>query len=124
MTVNAEIDLSLPENELIAYVKLLKMAYENDKDIRKTTGCTMLADDMKLDSPRNRAYKWGDMFFVYDAIELGMKKGKVQNILYEYHEANPHKATKKSTWGIDHKTITQYHRIMKSLILQIGKDME
>lgn len=61
---------------MISLGEIRKRAIRFSKEWVQSCLGAMLADDMKLDSPRNRAYKWADMFFVYDAIELGTKKAK------------------------------------------------
>lgn len=122
MRVNAEIDLTLPENELIAYVKLLKRAYDKDGDVPKTADKNMELGDMRLDTPKNRACKWADMFFVYDATKCGMKKSQIKSELDNYYYDNPEKATKKSECGIDQKTIKKYQADMEAYTEQIRQN--
>jgi hypothetical protein len=128
MRVNAEIDLTLPENELVAYIKMLKRAYEDDNDIPKAVIEAvipkLLLDDMRLWTPKNRACKWADMFFVYDAIKSSMKQWEIKSELDYYYDNFPDKQTKRSNGGIDPKTIKQYYRDVELQIAQIVKNKE
>lgn len=126
MKSSVALDLSLPENELIAYINLLKNAYNSDQDFPKAPLHMLDMDYVNdkaiiLDTPKNRAIKWADMFFVYDAIESGMPKRKVKECLDYYYDEYPEKVAKKSEWGIDPKTINQYYDDVKAQIFKIGE---
>ncbi len=105
--VSIDFDLSLPENELIAYIKHLKKAYQ--KDIIVTPYDEFIHKISKTDKNKNslpKGAKMADIFYIYDCLKLGYTKRKIQNEVYNYY-ADQGIETKT----LDYKTLKKYHDI-------------
>ena len=77
------IDLALPENELIAYIKHLKKLY--NRNIFTTPYDEFIHKIAKTDKHKKslpKGSKMADIFFVYDCLKLGYKKSKIRNEIY------------------------------------------
>ena len=126
---NININLSLPENELIAYVKKLKQESDKNKirnfidllaEIEGVTIKSTIYDNIVCNSKgkcfdsRNilsKQEKLADMFYIYDALQYGMTQRKISNEIYNYY-ADIGIETKT----MDDKTLTKYKDIAKDYI--------
>ena len=92
-----EINLSLPKNELIAYIAKLKdIANEEIKYPLELLGIEIQkADNLMCDNKgkcfdgRNilsKQQKIADLFYIYDALSSSMTQRKVQNEIYNYYQ--------------------------------------
>lgn len=64
-----------------------------------------------LETHINNKNKFADLFYIYDAIKLGMKKSEIQIEISYYYSRN-----EKKNQLIDQKTITKYYAIAKEYI--------
>lgn len=128
--VNLEkFNLNLPLNELLEYIKLLKKHFEESHEIIQTPieilGKKLNKIDHEICITRPRGakecfdmrqhmstqIKFADMFYIYDALNVGMSKSLIQMKLSYYYES---KGEKLSLF--DQKTIIKYHNIAKEYI--------
>ncbi len=123
-SVQLELNLALPEKELLAYVSLLKKKYDGQKDIIKSTyellGAQLSdmgfeeidAEQMyKHNRKKTLAEKCADLFFVYDckSNNLSMDYTTDELSLYWYGEA-------QGTSRFQERTYKQYWNLAKDFI--------
>ena len=115
-----ELNLSLPKNELIAYISKIKDEYDKDNSIIKTP-LELLGEEFKeadtlvcndkgkcFDSRAilTKQQKMADMFYIYDALKEGFTQRKIQNEIYNYYADNG-----IETKTMDAKTLKRYKEI-------------
>lgn len=119
------INLNLPEKELVAYIKHIKNQFDNSPEIIKTPieilGEKLKKIDQNFNIPKtknnsecinprkhlNTKQKLADMLYIYDAIKKGISKSNIQ-LQLTYHKDNQ--------TLVDQKTITKYYEIAKEYI--------
>ena len=115
-----ELNLSLPKNELIAYISKIKDDFDKDNSIVKTP-LELLGEEFKkadtlvcndkgkcFDSRAilTKQQKMADMFYIYDALKEGFTQRKIQNEIYNYYADNG-----IETKTMDAKTLKRYKEI-------------
>ncbi len=71
-TINLNINLSLPKNEIISYISKIKDEYDNDNSIIKSY-IDLLSENLNLEhiNIKNMTSKgWADMFYMYDFFNI------------------------------------------------------
>jgi hypothetical protein len=106
--LDIKINLALPENELIAYIKILKKNFEIDFEMIKTSHEIMNNVLCQIESKHhiNKAQKYADMFFIYDALKCKMTQRQIQNEIFNYYAD---KGIETKT--MDAKTLKKYREI-------------
>lgn len=121
------INLALPEEELIAYIKLIKNSFENNDNLIKTpyelfenklfktekeistkNGKKINAMDNILQTKNKltKNLKLADLFYGYDAIKVGMRQKDILNELDNYYHNEHYLLTERSK-----NTLKLYHEI-------------
>ena len=76
-SINAslQLDINQPLNELIAYITHIKKDLEENQDILKAP-IELLGEELHKtnDTPKQKAKRWADMFFIYDYVTQRLKE--------------------------------------------------
>jgi len=73
--IDITINLSLPFEEIKAYIKKIKSVYDKDIDHTKTPLELTVAELHKInETPKQKAKRWADMFFIYDYVAQRLKE--------------------------------------------------
>jgi len=112
--VSVELNLSLPLNELTEQIKFLKNEAEKNQIVSKASFYDKEFNQVGSTS-KQRAKKWADYFYVYDALDKEMPKVDIQKKLYNYYYDMNIK-----TKMFDNKTINSYQKAMINFIDNMG----
>jgi hypothetical protein len=123
------LNLNLPIDELTSYIKKIKNLYNISPEVFKTPiefldeKLLKVEEEIIISRPKGKKekiklrnhisnkLKFADMFYIYDAVTIGMSKSKIQiELTYYWNE----KANKDTLF--DQKTITKYYQIAKEYI--------
>jgi hypothetical protein len=79
---NFQINLNLPKDELISYLKKIKDNYDNDNSILKSP-MELFGEEVGIEPEEIRnmdSLKWADTFYIYDTFQyLTLKQNKLEN---------------------------------------------
>lgn len=110
--VQVELNLALPEKELIEYIKLIKKDFDTNNNISKTgyeVYEDLIFENGEKIKPRdiltNGLYA-ADMFFIYDCINLGYRNFDIRNEIYNYYSEVKGITTRTMT----DKSIRKYYK--------------
>ena len=132
---NFQINLKLPKNELISYLKKLKDNYDNDNSILMSP-MELLGKEVGIEPDeikRMNSVKWADVFYVYDTfksrtyLQNKLEKDKNQlikqlsNELKEYKKPGPKTAHQKKMIRAIEKKYEPELKQYESKIEEIGK---
>jgi hypothetical protein len=99
--IKIELNLSLPKNELIAYISKIKDDFDECNSVIKHPLELIKEKSNKIDenllihkgNGKYNKYRVADMFFIYDGMKKGMKKAKIINELNYYYYDKDNKNT-------------------------------
>jgi hypothetical protein len=129
--INISINLNLPIEELIEYVKNIKSTYDKEEflfhntshmikeweeqriDLKKIEKEVLLLKQLPKEYSKHKTKqeKYADMFFIYDALQIGMSQAKIAHELDCYNYRVSHKES-----HTDVKTIRKYRDAIKPYI--------
>jgi len=126
--VSLELNLSLPINELVAYLKHIKRDQDKTPDMTaapiELLGESLGAADYEVCMSNGKCFdarrhlskqeKLADMFFIYDGIKAGMKKSQIIDELFDYQLDKTDDIAK--TVRVDPKTLNRYYQIASEYI--------
>jgi len=126
--VSVELNLSLPINELVAYLKHIKRDQDKNPDMTaapiELLGESLGAADYEVCMSNGKCFdarrhlskqeKLADMFFIYDGIKAGMKKSQIIDELFDYQLDKTDDIAK--TVRVDPKTLNRYYQIASEYI--------
>jgi len=112
--ISIELNLSLPLNDLTAQIEFLKKEAEKNQIVSKANFYDKEFNQVGTTS-KQRAKKWADYFYVYDALDKKMLRKDIREILFNYYYDM---GIESKTF--DHKTINTYESAMINFIDNMG----
>lgn len=136
------INLALPEQELIEYIKLLKNQYLKDNSCLTTAyelefrNHYIANKTIKVKKPRGKIFdlkyqntldsniKFADMFYIYDSIKSGISKNVISSKLTHYHHAKKDETFINKYYAFAEKFIEHcYYKRILTGITQLNFDV-